>query len=138
MITIFLGPITANERRRLRRWAARAETPAHPQLWTAELVKVYFWKDSEWGEDALALSSNGVADLSEADLGAVAMHEVKCRLGRYIANKTVCEHIVCAGLPADWSFNLAWAEQYTEKLKARIPLPDGCVWSRPKPAQRSA
>jgi len=137
MITIYLAPITANERRRLRRWAA-STTPAHPQLWTAELVKVYFWDTSEWGEDAIALSSSGVADLSEADLGAVAIHEVECRLGRYIENKIVCEHIARTGLPADRSFNLAWAEQYTEKLKARIPLPDGYVWSRPKPAQRSA
>ena len=137
MITIYLAPITANERRRLRRWAA-GMTPDTAGLWTARLVKVYFWKDSEWGEDAIALSSNGVADLSEVNLAGVALHEVACRLGRHIENKIVCEHVAPTGLPADWSFNLAWAEEYTEKLKARIPLPDGCVWSRPKPAQRSA
>jgi len=137
MVTIYLGPISANERRRLRRWAA-GTLPDTAGLWSARLVKVYFFRASVYGEDAIELSSNGVAALSEVDLASVALHEVLCRLGRYIETNTVCEHIAPRGLPLDSSCNLPWAEQYTERLKARIPLPDGCVWSRPKPAQRSA
>ena len=131
MITIYLAPISANERRRLRRWAARAETPAHPQLWTAELIRVYFWSDSVYGEDAIELSSNGVAALSESQIGELAIQEVQHRLGWVIPHQLVCEHMLeCShtsmpSAPADPSRDLRWALRYTRQLQDRKPPLDG-------------
>ena len=131
MITIYLAPISANERRRLRRWAAKAETPAHPQLWTAELVKVYFYKEPLYGKDAIELSPAGVAALSEGEVAGLAMHEVQYRLGRLIPYRLVCEHMLeCShrvrpSAPADPSRNLTWAYRYARQLQDRNPPLDG-------------
>ena len=131
MITIYLAPISANERRRLRRWTAKAETPETQGLWTARLVKVYLFREQVYGEDAIELSSIGVVALSEGEVAGLAMHEVQYRLGRLIPHRLVCEHMlecshkVTPSAPADPSRDLRWALRYTRQLQDRKPPLDG-------------